>query len=176
MPRVFFSCWSVTSAWPHHLRSGALRFLAPIIVRPPATTVTYFISRIFKHLTVSGSVSSSTCISSWQAGSLHYCVSSSTLNPRLHLTLYLQVIVYGIGLATYAWRLASKPKQLLTDEETGDVQPSLLSDPVTEPWDSSTRHLSELMSSLPSASVRDSRHDSRRESGRKSRLEKHPVF
>ncbi|KAF8478736.1 hypothetical protein DFH94DRAFT_751863 [Russula ochroleuca] len=98
-----------------------------------------------------------------------YIIMASWVPPLL-------LIVYGIGLATYAWRLASKPKQLLTDEETGDVQPSLLSDPVTEPWDSSTRHLSELMSSLPSASVRDSRHDSRRESGRKSRLEKHPVF
>jgi hypothetical protein len=97
------------------------------------------------------------------------------LNARLDLILYLQVTLYGIGLATYAWRYATKPKQLLADdlEETRGVQPSLLSDPVTEPWDSSSmRHLSELMSSPPSTSVRDSR----RESGRRSRLEKQRLF
>ncbi len=146
-----------------------------MIVSPPATTVTYFFSQKSKHLTVAMFVSFSTYISSWRAGSLRYCVSSVVLNVRLHLIPYLQVIVYGIGLATYAWRYATKPKQFLADdlEETGGVpggvQPSLLSDPVAEPWDpSSMRHLSELMSSPPSTSVRDSR----RESGRRSRLEK----
>jgi len=96
------------------------------------------------------------------------------LNVRLHLILYLQVILYGIGLATYAWRYATKPKQLLADdlEETGGVQPSLLSDPVIEPGGSSMRHLSELMSPPPSTSVRDSR----RESRRGSRLEKQRLF
>jgi len=88
----------------------------------------------------------------------------------LHLIQYPQVILYGIGLATYGWRYATKPTQLLADdlEETGGVQPSLQSDPVPEPWDSSMRHLSEPMSLPPSTSVRDSR----RESGRRSRLEK----
>ena len=92
-------------------------------------------------------------------------------NVRLHLILYPQVIVYGFGLATYAWRYATRPKQLLTDdvEETGRVQPSL-SDPITEPRDSSMRHLSELMSSPPSV------RDSRRESGRRSRLERQRLF
>ena len=99
------------------------------------------------------------------------------MNVRLHLTLYLQVTLYGIGLATYAWRYASKPKQLLADEETAGVQPTLLGEPVTEPLDpsknsSTTRHSSELMSSLPSASVRDSC----RESARKSRLEGRSLF
>jgi hypothetical protein len=96
------------------------------------------------------------------------------LNVRLYLILYPQVILYGIGLATYAWRYATKPKQLLADdlEETGGVQPSSLSDPVTEPRDSSMRHLSDLMSPPPSTSVRDSR----RESGRGSRLEKQRLF
>jgi hypothetical protein len=83
-----------------------------------------------------------------------------------------KVILYGIGLATYAWRYATRPKQIMADDlkETGWVQPSSLSDPVTEPWDSSVRHLSELMS--PSTSVRDSR----RKSGRGSRLEKQRLF
>ncbi|KAH9997335.1 hypothetical protein BJV77DRAFT_77846 [Russula vinacea] len=95
-----------------------------------------------------------------------YIIMASWVPPLLF-------ILYGIGLATYAWRFASRPKQLLADEETGDIQPSLLSDPVTELWDSSsTRHLSGRMSSLPSTSVRDSR----RESERKSRLEKQPLF
>jgi len=86
----------------------------------------------------------------------------------------LLLILYGIGLATYAWRCATKPKQLLADdfEETGGVQPSLLRDPVTEPWDSSMRHLSELMPSPHRTSVRDSR----RESERGSRLEKQRLF
>jgi hypothetical protein len=101
-------------------------------------------------------------------------VSSIPLNFPLCLILYLQVILYGIGLATYAWRYAIKPKQLLADdlEETGGIQPSSLSNPVTEPWDSSMGHLSGLMSSPPSTSVRDSR----RESGRGSRLEKQRLF
>ncbi|KAI0277677.1 hypothetical protein BGY98DRAFT_978166 [Russula aff. rugulosa BPL654] len=97
-----------------------------------------------------------------------YIIMASWVPPLL-------LIIYGIGLATYAWRYATKPKQLLVDdlEETGGVQPSL-SNPVTEPWDSSSsmRHLSELMSSPPSTSVRDSR----RESERRSRLEKQRVF
>jgi hypothetical protein len=145
-----------------------------MIVSPPATTMTYSFSQISKHPTVVMFVSFSTYISSWRVGSLRYCVSSSTLNVRLHLILYLQVVLYGIGLATYAWRYATKPKQLLADdlEETGGVvQPSLLSDPVTEPWDfesSSMRHLSGLISSPPSTGMRDSR----RESERRSRLEK----
>lgn len=95
------------------------------------------------------------------------------MNVRLHLILYLQVILYGIGLATYAWRYATKPKQLLADdlEETGGVQPSLPSDSVTGSCDSSsTRHISELMSPPPSTSVRDSR----REFGR--RLEKQRLL
>jgi hypothetical protein len=151
------------------LLSGIQRFLAPMIVSPPATTVTYAFSQISKHLTVAMSVSFSTYISSWRAGFLHCCVSSTALNVRLHLILHLQVILYGIGLATYAWRYATKPKQLLADdlEETGGVQPS---DPVTEPSDSSMRRISELMPSPPSTSVRDSR----RESGR--RLEKQRLF
>jgi hypothetical protein len=174
MLRVSFSCWSVTSALPHHLLSGIQRFLAPMIVSPPTTTVTYSFSQISKHLRVAMFVSFSTYISSLRAGSLRYCVSSIALNVRLYLILYLQVILYGIGLATYAWRYATKPKQLLADdlEETGGVQPSLLSDPVTEPGDSSMRHLSELMSPPPSTSVRDSR----RESRRGSRLEKQRLF
>jgi hypothetical protein len=146
-----------------------------MIVSPPATAVTYSFSHTSKHLTVAMFVSFLTYISSWRAGFLRYCVSSIALNVRLHLILYPQVIIYGIGLATYAWRYATKPKQLLVDdlEETGGVQPSL-SNPVTEPWDSSSsmRHLSELMSSSPSTSVRDSR----RESERRSRLEKQRVF
>lgn len=149
-----------------------------MIVSPPATTVTYSFSHTSKHLTVAMFVSFLTYISSWRAGFLRYCVSSIALNVRLHLILYPQVIIYGIGLATYAWRYATKPKQLLVDdlEETGGVlvQPSL-SIPVTEPWESSSssmRHLSELMSSPPSTSVRDSR----RESERRSRLEKLRVF
>ena len=90
------------------------------------------------------------------------------------LILCLQVILYGLGLATYAWRYATKPKQLLADdlEETGGIQPSSLSDPVTEPWDSSMRQLSGLMSLPPSTSVRDSR----RETVRGSRLEKQRLF
>jgi len=100
----------------------------------------------------------------------------NSLNARLHLTTISQVILYGIGLATYAWRYASNPTQYLADdpEETSrGIQPSLLRDPVTETWDSSsTRHLSELMLSPPSTSVLDPR----RESGRKSRLEKQRIF
>jgi hypothetical protein len=173
MLRVSFSCWSVTSVLPHHLLYGIQRFLAPMMVSPPATTVTYAFSQISKHLAVTTFVSFSMYISSWRAGSLRYCVSSIALNVRSHLILYLQVILYGIGLATYAWRYATKPKQLLADdlEETGGVQPSLPSDPVTGPRDSSSmRHISELMSPHPSTSVRDSR----RESGR--RLEKQRLL
>jgi len=96
-----------------------------------------------------------------------YIIIASWVAPLL-LTLY------GIGLATYAWRYASKPEQLLADEETGGVQPSLLSDPITEIWETSTptRHSSELISPLPSASVRDSC----RASARKSRLEGRSLF
>ena len=142
-----------------------------MIVSPPATTVIYSFSQISKHLAVAIFVNFSTYISSWQVGSLRYYVSSIALSGRFHLIPYLQVILYGIGLATYAWRHATRPKQLLVDdlEETGGVQPSL-SDPVTEPRDSSAessmRHLSKLMSSPPSISVRDLR----RESARRSRL------
>jgi hypothetical protein len=117
-------------------------------------------------------VSFSTYISSSRAGFLRYCVSSIVLNVRLHLILYPQVIIYGIGLATYAWRYATGPKQLLANdvEETGGVQPGL-SDPITMPQDSSSmRHLSELVSSPPSV------RDSRRESVRRSRLERQRVF
>ena len=86
----------------------------------------------------------------------------------LHLILYLQVILYGFGLATYAWRCATKPEQLLADdlEESGGLQPSLLSDPAT---DSSMRHLS---SSTPNTSMRDPR----LESVRRSRLEKQRLL
>jgi hypothetical protein len=175
MPRVSFSCWSVTSAWPYHLRSGAQRLLAPMIVRLPATTMSYFFSQISKAPDGRGVcqlLNVYIIMASWVPPLLrefNYQCFESSIAPDSIST----VILYGIGLATYAWRFASKPKQLLADEETGDVQPSLLSDPVTEPWDSSsTRHLSERMSSLPSASVRDSR----RESERKSRLEKQPLF
>jgi len=95
-----------------------------------------------------------------------YIITASWVPPLL-------LILYGIGLATYAWRYATKPKQLLADdlEETGGVQLSLQSDPATEPLGSSMRHLSELMSSPTSTNVRDSR----RESGR-SRLEKQRLF
>ena len=143
-------------------------------VSSTTATVAYTFSQISKHLTVAMFVNFSTYISSWRAGSLRYCVSSIALNVRLHLILYLQVILYGIGLATYAWRYATKPKQLLADdlEEKGGVQPSL-HEPVTERRDSSSmRHLSELMPSPPSTSVRDSH----RESMRRSRLEKQRVF
>jgi hypothetical protein len=151
------------------------------MVSPPAITVTYFFSQISQHPTVAGSVSILMSTSSQQAGSLHYYVSSTALNARLHLTLYLQVIIYGVGLATYAWRYASKPKQLLADGETGGVQPGLPSDPVSEPLNSSSsRHLSEITSPLPSASVRESLRESlresHRESARKSRLERRPLF
>jgi len=80
------------------------------------------------------------------------------------------LILYGVGLAIYSWRYASNPPKLSsTDEETGSVQPSSLSDPITEPRDSFPKEqLSGPSSPLPSASLRDSR----RESTRKSRLGK----
>lgn len=92
-----------------------------------------------------------------------YIIVTSCVPPLL-------LILYGIGLATYAWRYATRPKQLPADdfEETGGVQPSLLSDPITEPWDSSMRHLSEPMLPPPSASVRESRREWGRESVRKT--------
>jgi len=94
-----------------------------------------------------------------------YIIVASWVPPLL-------LILYGIGLATYAWRCASNLKQFLPDdpEETRSAQPSLPNDP-----DSSltlTRHLSELMSSPPSTGM----HDSRREFGRKSQLEKQRIF
>jgi hypothetical protein len=143
-----------------------------MIVSPPASTVTYSFSQIFKHLTVTMFVGFSTYISLWRVGFLRYCVSSIVSSVRLHLILYPKVIIYGIGLATYAWRYGTRPKQLLADdvEETGSVRPSL-SDPITEPRDSSSRrHRSELMSLPPSV------RDSRRESVRRSRLERQRVF
>src|SRR5712671_3809668 len=81
-----------------------------------------------------------------------------------------QVILYGVALAIYSWRYASNPPKLSSaNEETGSVQPSSLSDPITEPRDSSPmEHLSGLLLPLPSASPRDSC----RESTRKSRLGK----
>ncbi|KAI0005976.1 hypothetical protein BJV74DRAFT_801240 [Russula compacta] len=88
-----------------------------------------------------------------------YVIISSWIPPCL-------LILYGAGLAKYTWRYASKPRRpLLTDEETGGTQPNWRSDPVTEPRDSSTAHLSELKSSTGTR-------DSRKESGRTSRLEK----
>ncbi|KAF8503616.1 hypothetical protein F5888DRAFT_1663735 [Russula emetica] len=107
--------------------------------------------------------------------SRHVCLLLNVYITMASWVPPLLLILYGIGLATYAWRYATKPKQFLGDdlEETGGVQPSLLNDPVTEPLDpSSMRQLSELMSSPPSTRVRDSR----RESGRRSRLEKQRLF
>jgi len=91
-----------------------------------------------------------------------YLIATSWVPPFL-------LVLYGVSLAIYAWRYASRP--LLGDDETGRVQPSSPSEPVTvtEPMDSfSSGHLSELLASLPSASASDSR----RESARKSRLGK----
>jgi len=80
------------------------------------------------------------------------------------------LILYGVGLTIYSWRYAGRPpKPSSANGEAGNVQPSLLSDPVTEPRDPSLmEHPSGLLSPLSSPSPRDSR----RESTRKSRLGK----
>ncbi|KAI9510224.1 hypothetical protein F5148DRAFT_614004 [Russula earlei] len=77
------------------------------------------------------------------------------------------LILYGAGLAIYAWRYASKPwRPLSIDEEAEGVQPRLQSDSVIEPRGSARiEHLSRLLSSLPSPG-------SHRESMRESRLGK----
>jgi len=92
-----------------------------------------------------------------------YIIAASWVPPFL-------LILYGVGLAIYTWRYASRPRgPLLADDEMGRAQPISPSEPVTESMDSfSTGHLSELLASLPSASASDPR----RESARKSRLEK----
>jgi hypothetical protein len=89
--------------------------------------------------------------------------------PFLHLIRISEVILYGLGLATYAWRITSMPRGPLS-AEAGSVRSSsqTQSDPVTTPMDcSSSGHISYLLASLPSSA-----RDSRRESARKSRLEK----
>lgn len=92
-----------------------------------------------------------------------YIIATSWVPPFL-------LILYGVGLAVYTWRYASRPRgPLLADDEMGRLQPSSPSEPVIEPTGSfSSGHLSELLTSLPSASASDSR----RESARKSRLGK----
>jgi len=98
-----------------------------------------------------------------------YIIMASWVPPLL-------LILYGVGLATYTWRYASRPQgPLLADEEIRRVQPNSRDEgyePVTEPMDySSTRHLSGLLTtSLPSTGT--SVRDSHREPARKSRLEK----
>jgi len=94
-----------------------------------------------------------------------YLVMASWVPPLL-------LILYGLGLATYAWRYASKPRRPLLsddDDETGRAQLRSPVEAVLESMEhASSGHLSYLLASLPSSSMRDSR----RESARKSRLEK----
>jgi len=98
-----------------------------------------------------------------------YIIMASWVPPLL-------LILYGVGLATYTWRYASRSQgPILADEEMRHVRPSSRDEryePVTEPMDySSTRHLSGLLTtSLPGTGT--SVRDSHRESARKSRLEK----
>ncbi|KAI0306631.1 hypothetical protein B0F90DRAFT_1691731, partial [Multifurca ochricompacta] len=83
------------------------------------------------------------------------------------------LIFYGVCLSFYTWRYASQPRgHSSVDEETGGIQSSSWSVPVTESRETPSighlPHAEDLLSPMPSTVERNSR----RVSVRKSRLEK----
>ncbi|KAH9048155.1 hypothetical protein EDB84DRAFT_1458731 [Lactarius hengduanensis] len=101
-----------------------------------------------------------------------YIVISSWVPPLL-------LILYGVCLALYTWRVASRPREPpQTDGEVGAIEPSLCDIPTDGPGEPSLpvvrQSLSEdLLSSITGTGSRDSRRGSRPKSRLEKRLPEH---
>lgn len=88
-----------------------------------------------------------------------------------------QVILYGVCLALYTWRTASRPRESSEasqiDGEMGGVEPGLHNIPADVPGELSSAVMRySVTEDILSSIVGNSSGDSRRGSARKSRLEK----
>ena len=128
----------------------------------------------FKRPTIVEFVNFSMSMSLCQAGCPRYYVSPAACDNSSMSQGAFQVIVYGVCLALYTWRTASRPREpSQIDEEMRGTEPGLRDIPADVPEGLSSPAMRHSVSEdILSSIAGTGSGDSRRGSARKSRLEK----